>query len=90
MALDHFYLQMPFASRARVIIDRLPTTTSAQLGILRELEVAVVARRIELESRARPDVVAPRPATDAAHPRNEVTVMVSSFPEPYQCSKRPI
>ena len=46
-------------------------SASSQLGLIRELEVAVIGRRTELESCAVPVVVAVRPPVGEAHPRDE-------------------
>ena len=41
---------------------RLPSSATSQLGLIHDLEVAVIGRRIELESCVVPVVVAERPA----------------------------
>ena len=62
----------PFKALVRELITRLPSATSSQLGLVRELEVAVVGRRTELESScAVPVVVAQRPVVGETHPRDE-------------------
>jgi sugar lactone lactonase YvrE len=53
---------IPFSALARSFIARLPATTSAQIGFLREIDIAIAERRSELEAWRVPDVLAPRPA----------------------------
>ena len=64
----------PFKALVRELIARLPSSTSAQLALIRELGVAVIGRRrSELESScAVPVVVAQRPAVGETHPRDEL------------------
>ena len=61
----------PFKALVRELIVRLPASTTSQLDLVHELEVAVVGRRIELESCVVPVVVAERPAVGDTHPRDE-------------------
>ena len=61
----------PFKALVREIIVRLPSSTSSQLDLIRELEVAVIGRRTELESCVVPVVVAERPAVGEIHPRDD-------------------
>ena len=64
-----------FKALVRELIARLPSSTSSQhgsqLGLFRELEIAVIGRRIELESSCvLPVVVAERPAVGDTHSRD--------------------
>ena len=61
----------PFKTLVRELIVRLPSSTSSQLDLVRELEVAVIGRRTELESCAVPVIVAERPAVGETHSRDE-------------------
>ena len=61
-----------FNALARELIARLPSSTSSQLAVVRELEVAVIGRCTELESSlcVLPVVVAVRRAVGDTHPRD--------------------
>ena len=61
----------PFKKLVREFIARLPSLTSSQLDLIRELEVAVIGRRTELESCVVPVIVVGRPAVGKTHPRDE-------------------
>ena len=56
-----------FKALVRELIARLPSSTSPQLDLVRELEVAVIGRRTELKSCVVPVVVAERPAVGERH-----------------------
>ena len=57
----------------REVTARLPSSTSSQLDLVRELEAAVIGRRTELESSCVvPVVLALRPAVGETHPRDEL------------------
>ena len=61
---------LPFKALVRELIARLPSSTTSQLDLIRDFEVAVIGRRTELESCVVPVVVAVRPAVGETHPRN--------------------
>ena len=62
----------PFKALVLELIARLPSSTSSQPNLVRELEVAVIGRRTELESSCVVSVVvAERPVVGETHPRDE-------------------
>ena len=56
-----------FGELVRELIKHLPQVTSAQLGLLREIETASAARRREIEQQCAPTVVAPRLEVGETH-----------------------
>ena len=61
-----------FRKLARELIDALPTTTSAQLEILIEIEQASRARRLQIQEQCALVRRAPRPVAGQAHGREEL------------------
>ena len=56
-----------FGELVRELKAHLPQVTSAQLGLLRDIETASAARRREIEQQCAPTVVAPRPEVGETH-----------------------
>ena len=62
---------MLFKDLARELVSRLPTTTSSQLGVLRELVIAIAERQTELESSRCRHAAARSAAAGQEHARSD-------------------